>query len=362
MILFFSPRLTGGRAAAEALPDTGLEALPDAASEISAVGTETAAPGEDKDRIRFYKEDPPDYDWFISDSSLVYGGWQNYEPVTELMGDNYKGLFVYALEGDVYCFAELLQDEEVMSFLILGDDRALMWDTGLGMFDTRALAEKITDLPITVLNSHEHPDHIGGNHLFEEVYCYNAESAVNQLTRGMSHEELTGMIRYNTYVGVAPEGYDPQTISIPAKAPAGVVEDGQIIDLGGRELEVMHTPGHTFASIMLFDEANGILFTGDMFYPGPIYLAFEDSSLQEYIASMQKATERAKELGIAHIYCSHNALVEGLDMMAGFTDWCEDVLAGKVKGITGTEYGITMQVYEYEDNLSLWMTDFAAAK
>ncbi len=355
LLLSFSLVFSGGEASAEAAPEeiittAGYEAEGNSARET------------DSGLTPFPGKQAPNYQWFINDSALVYGGWSSRVPEKELMGEDYKGLFVYRLEGDVYCFAELQQDEEVMSFLILGKERALMWDSGLGIFNTRALAEKITDLPITLLNSHEHPDHIGGNYRFDEILCYNAESAIRQLTEGIGHEKLISVIAYNTYIGEWPEGYDSATVYIPGKAPTGVVEDGQIIDLGGRTLEVMYTPGHTDASIMLIDEANHILFTGDMFYPGPIYVVFPNSSLKDYTASMRKATDRAEELGLTHIYCSHNALVEGLEEMKGFTAFCEDVLAGKVKGTPASHRNILLTAYEYRNDLDLFLTDFAAAR
>ncbi len=345
LLLSFSPALAAGEAEAETAWNV----------------TEETGPAEE-DGSSLSEKTAPDYEWFIEYSCLVYGEWAGYTPEQDLTDEEYKGLFVYRLEGDVYCFAELLQDEEVMSFLILGEERALMWDSGLGIFNTRALAERITDLPIILLNSHEHPDHIGANVHFDEILCYNSDAAIRQLTEGMSHEELTSMIDLNTYIGVRPEGFDPETFSIPGKAPTGVVEDGQIIDLGGRTLEVMYTPGHTDSCIMLIDEANHILFTGDMFYPGPIVLASPDSSLTKYIASMRKAADRAEELGLTHIYCSHNWLIEGLDLLKAFADWCEEVGEGKVEGMPASYADILLTAYEYDDDIMLGMTDFAAAR
>ena len=75
----------------------------------------------------------------------------------------------YRLPSDVYAFYEMPYEQDACCFLILGEDKALLWDTGMGIGRLRSLTEKITDLPIVVLNSHDHFDHIGGNAEFDEV-------------------------------------------------------------------------------------------------------------------------------------------------------------------------------------------------
>ena len=77
---------------------------------------------------------------------------------------------VYVIDDGIYAIYEPGQFEEVMSFLITGEDFALMFDTGLGIGNIRRVVDQLTDLDIVVLNSHTHYDHIGGNHLFDTIY------------------------------------------------------------------------------------------------------------------------------------------------------------------------------------------------
>ena len=76
---------------------------------------------------------------------------------------------VYRVEPDVYAIYEPRQWQEVISYLIVGRERALLFDTGMGMADISAVVSALTDRPVVVLNSHSHYDHVGGNHAFTRV-------------------------------------------------------------------------------------------------------------------------------------------------------------------------------------------------
>ena len=76
---------------------------------------------------------------------------------------------VYEVEPDVWAIYEPFQWQEVISYLIIGDESALLFDTGNGIGDIRAIVDQLTDKPVRVLNSHSHIDHIGGNYQFENI-------------------------------------------------------------------------------------------------------------------------------------------------------------------------------------------------
>lgn len=147
-VLCVIPLSNKGKAPGEA-PDTGTELIEAQQSWIGDL--ELYIPFWD----RFQMVDLPDQQWFRA----------------------------YSLPGNVYALFEYRQSELVISYLILGEESALLWDTGLGIGDIRSCAEALTNLPITVLNSHNHPDHIGGNAQFDRVMCYHIDSAVERLTK-----------------------------------------------------------------------------------------------------------------------------------------------------------------------------------
>jgi glyoxylase-like metal-dependent hydrolase (beta-lactamase superfamily II) len=212
---------------------------------------------------------------------------------------------VYRIRPGVFALYEPLQQEEVISYLILGEKRALLFDTGLGVGDIRELVRQITTLPVTVLNSHTHFDHVGGNADFSDVLAMDTEyTRRNALgdPRGSEKVFWPGAL-----CSSLPKGVDPATFVLRPFKISKTIRDGDQIDLGGRKLRVIGTPGHTPDAICLFDEANGLLFTGDTFYLGPIYLFVPETSLPDYFASVERLA--ALEPRVKLLLPAHNTPV-----------------------------------------------------
>ncbi len=325
--------------------------LPAFAEETTLVKTGSAEIGQTETGEAAEKKIPDDLTIFGHD-------WDPYKLRADLTaGGDYEDLWVYELEGNVYAFADLLHNEEDICFLILGEERALMLDTGLGIYDLYTMARKITDLPLTVVVSHEHFDHIGGNMYFDGVLCFNEPKVIKALTEGQSHEDFVknGVLEY--FYGKLPSYVDPDTLRTPGRAPVGLLEEGDMIDLGGRTLEVMNVKGHADSSIVLYDQENSIMFPGDMFYPGPL-LVFGDSEtgMQVYSDSLKKMLRRAEELHITHVYGSHNCVQEGLEDLRKIIRFTEDIIAGKVEAESSEKYGLPILLYTYEpdDRYEIW--------
>ncbi len=140
-----------------------------------------------------------------------------------------------------------LMDEghEATGYLVVGEDKACVIDTMNGYNDLYEAVRKITDKPITVVNTHGHPDHIFGNVYFREAYLNPADL---ELARSFteSPEYLELLKEHNA---VFPPFRD--------------IYPGDAIDLGGRTLEVFALPGHTPGGILLMLREDRILFTGD---------------------------------------------------------------------------------------------------
>jgi glyoxylase-like metal-dependent hydrolase (beta-lactamase superfamily II) len=201
---------------------------------------------------------------------------------------------VHAVAPGVFAISEPRQYEGVTSFLVIGAKRALLFDSGLGVAGIRDVVRRLTTLPVTVVNSHTHFDHVGGNREFEDVrnldLPYSRASArgeVSQSLAAYASETLAG----DRICGPLPAGVMSRAYSIPTWRVSGHVRDGEVLDLGGRKLEILRTPGHTPDSICLLDRANGLLFTGDIYYSGEIYLWAPETSLADYTASVGKLVE-----------------------------------------------------------------------
>ncbi len=175
---------------------------------------------------------------------------------------------------DTYAIGEPRYAQQNYNYLIVGDDRALLFDAGPGIRDVRSTAESLTDRPIVFLPSHFHYDHVGNDVTFDEI-------AVVDLPHIRSRVGEDGLLTLlpMEHLGRT-EGMDAPTWAVDHWWPPG-----HEIDLGGRTLTLIYTPGHTTDSVSLLDEANQILFSGDYLYPGDLYGFLPNSSMADYQAT-----------------------------------------------------------------------------
>lgn len=201
---------------------------------------------------------------------------------------------VYRIRPGVFALYEPRQQEEVISYLILGERSALLFDTGLGIGDIRGVVRQLTTLPVSVLNSHTHFDHVGGNADFNDVLAMDTDFTRHSAQGNpLVYQEVFGP---GSLCGLLPKNINPATFALRPFHISRIVRDGESIEVGGRSLRVVAAPGHTPDSLCLWDEANGLLFTGDTFYPGPIYLFAPETSLPDYFSSVAKLAALAPRL------------------------------------------------------------------
>lgn len=230
---------------------------------------------------------------------------------------------VYELGYDVYAICEPHQFEEAISYLILGDERALLFDTGLGVANLRDVVEQLTPLPVNVINSHTHFDHVGGNAEFDRVYGLDL-AYTEAHARGLPHREVAGAVAPEALCRELPGGMQPEDYRIRPWRIDRFVRNGEILGLGGRSLRVITTPGHTPDSLMLHDADRGLLFTGDSFYEGPIYLFAPETDLADYRRSIAQVARLVPDLeqvlGGHNVPLSDPALLADLDVVLGMIE------------------------------------------
>ena len=176
-----------------------------------------------------------------------------------------------------------------------------------------------TGSPVTVLNSHSHADHVGGNYAFTDILSTMDDFAIAR-SRGLPHEAVAEEVSPQALCRGLPDGLMASEHVLRPYPLAERIRDGEIIDLGGRQLEVIAVPGHTPDAIALLERAPGYLWTGDSFYVGPIWLYAPETDFDAYRASMARLAALAPEL--TALFPAHNTpeadpglLVEAL---AGF--------------------------------------------
>ena len=234
---------------------------------------------------------------------------------------------VYNVAPSVLAIYEPHQSEETIGYLILGQERALLFDTGMGIGDLKALTAKLTTLPIVVLNSHTHNDHVGDNWQFDTVYGMDTDFT-RQSAKG-SKDDAQPEIAPGEICGTLPSGFDPAGYATRPWKISKWMHDGDRIDLGGRTLEIIATPGHTPDALCLLDSVHGLLFTGDTYYPGTIWIYRPETDLAAYGASVRKLAALQGKLKL--ILPAHNVPVAQPSALGQLASAFADVQAGKVQ-------------------------------
>ena len=236
---------------------------------------------------------------------------------------------VYRVAPAVYAIYEPFQFQEVISYLILGEEGALLFDTGLGIGSIRAVVAQLTELPVTVLNSHTHMDHVGGNAEFERVLAMDTEFT-RAHALGRSNADVRGEVHESALCRPLPAGVTEDTYHTPAFDISAFVADGDTINLGGRTLEIIAVPGHAPDAIALLDREAGFLWTGDTFYEGPIWLFAPETDLAAYRNSVARLAELVPEL--TRLFTAHNTPVAAPSRLLELTDAFDAILEGIAVG------------------------------
>jgi glyoxylase-like metal-dependent hydrolase (beta-lactamase superfamily II) len=232
---------------------------------------------------------------------------------------------VYKVAPRTFAIYEPHQSEETISYLIAGQKQALLFDTGMGIGNLKRVVSRLTSLPVVVLNSHTHDDHVGDNWQFN--YVFGMDTAFTRENAKGSTTDAQAEIAPGEICGDLPKGFDPKTYRTKAWHVSFFIHDGFKIKLGGRTVEVIATPGHTPDAIALIDRENGLLFTGDTYYPAPIWLYRPETDLDAYKNSIARLAALAPE--VKTVLGAHNIPVASPDVLPALVLAFADLQAGK---------------------------------
>ena len=218
---------------------------------------------------------------------------------------------IFKVSEDTY----RIEDGGVRFFLLIGNERALMIDSGMNTPDAKAMAETITDLPIELMNTHADRDHVAGNDAFKQFYMSPAE-AENLKAKG---EELLNRI-------------------VPVK-------EGDIIDLGNRPLEIIDNPGHTPGSIAILDINNRVLIGGDAIQDGTIFMFGPQRNIHDYVKSLKHILTFKHRFDT--IYPSHGNFPVEPDIIERLIEGAESIIRGEVTGEEMELFGNPIRLYKF---------------
>lgn len=213
---------------------------------------------------------------------------------------------VSQIAPETYAISEWGHWEKVHSFLLIGQEKAALIDTGLGIANIKEITDQLTQLPVSVLTTHVHTDHIGSHAAFEDIYVHEADG--DWLSHGIEGRTLN-QIRVDLTRDLTsdlPANFDSEKF-VPFEGEAsGYLRDGQLFDLGSRQLKILHTPGHSPGHIAIWDSQTQFLFTGDLLYSEtPVYAFYPSTSPGDLVNSWEKISRLAN---VSEVYGSHNQL------------------------------------------------------
>jgi len=168
---------------------------------------------------------------------------------------------------------------------IRGRDRDMMVDSGMGVVPLRQWVPLLSERPLDAVASHTHFDHIGAHHEFPCRLCHEAEAHFleNPTRKGILADPY---VTDEIFDQMPPAPYQSATYTVKSAPATRLLVDGDVIDLGDRHFEVIHTPGHSPGGIALWEAASGILFSGDIVYDGPLIEDTYHANAADYHRSM----------------------------------------------------------------------------
>ena len=206
-----------------------------------------------------------------------------------------------------------IEDGMVRFFLLKGTEKAMLIDTGMTIRHAREIASALAGLPVLLVNTHADGDHTGCNGEFESFYMHPADEA---------HYRESGK----------------SGRVIP-------VQDGDMFDLGGRELRIIHLPGHTPGSIAILDVSRRILISGDPIQEhGRIFMFGKHRNMKEYISSLDKLEKMTSEFD--EIWPSHADFPIYPDCIRKLREGAEKIQSKEIKGHEADFFGQKIAVYD----------------
>ncbi len=205
------------------------------------------------------------------------------------------------IDKDTYIISEYRHWEETHCYLLNGCDRSLLIDTGLGICNIYEEVRKLTDKLVTAVATHIHWDHIGGHKYFPNFYAHSEELNWLNGEFPLSMDTVRNMVIHRCDL---PDGFDVNSYEIFQGMPTRVLADGDVIDIGGREIEVFHTPGHSPGHLCFYERKTGYLFTGDLVYKDVLFAYYPSTDPEAYLVSLEKIAA----LPVQKVFPAHHSL------------------------------------------------------
>uniref|UniRef100_UPI00358E1FC8 acyl-coenzyme A thioesterase MBLAC2 n=1 Tax=Myxine glutinosa TaxID=7769 RepID=UPI00358E1FC8 len=220
-------------------------------------------------------------------------------------------------------------------WLLRGSCTDLLVDTGLGLWSLPEYLNAVglisTRKPLLAVATHVHFDHAGGMHQFQATAIHRAE--VPALEAGDNYEAVTWLS--DSEVVQPPHlGWKASDFRLQSTIPSRSLEDGEVLNLGNKQVEVLHTPGHSRGSICLLERSNGLLFSGDTLYAAPLLDWLPYSEVRTLKASCRRLADLVRTGAVYHVLPGHFETFSGEELMRRATAYADG--AGLVHSVSAS--------------------------
>lgn len=209
---------------------------------------------------------------------------------------------VEKVDEETFVISEYKHWEETHCYLLIGKEKVLLIDTGLGVENIKKVVDKITSLPIEVVLTHVHWDHIGGSKYFNNIAVHKNEKEWLTSKFPIPLEVVKKNLMFKECK--FPKTFNIDEFKITKCCPKRILEDGDFIDLGNRKVEVIHTPGHSPGHICLYERDKQYLYSGDLIYQGTLYAFYPTTDPYKFMMSVKKV----RNLPIKKVLPAHHKL------------------------------------------------------
>ena len=216
---------------------------------------------------------------------------------------------VEQIDTNTFAISEYQHWEEMHCYLLCGTEKALLIDTGLGVANIRTIVDTLTSLPVIVVTTHVHWDHIGGHGYFENIAVHEAEKDWLAVKFPIPLQ----VVKKNLMCKPCdfPKDFVSDNYQIYRGVPQIILRDGDSFDLGDRQVMVVHTPGHSPGHCCFYEPKKKYLYSGDLIYSGCLDAFYPTTDPELFLKSVRKI----QSLDISQVFPAHHQLYIPVDLI-----------------------------------------------